>query len=135
MNWFKLSKDIIESTDHKKHPISKLWDGTTIYEVDGNDIRSRLCVDFTDGGHGYIYDFIPKDEIWIEPISNKEDEKAMVLHEVLEYILTKYCKWEHGKAHEITSNVEAVFRSIGIDNGSSKLPVNDISNCGTGDQS
>lgn len=40
-------------------------DGYKIYVVDGKWIRSNLSVCFSHGGHGFVHEFIPQNEIWI----------------------------------------------------------------------
>ncbi|MBN2127305.1 MAG: hypothetical protein JW703_02835 [Candidatus Diapherotrites archaeon] len=39
--------------------------GFKIYSVNGNWIRSNLCIYFDHGGHGLVYEFIPMNELWI----------------------------------------------------------------------
>lgn len=40
-------------------------DGFKIFAVDGAWVRNNLSVIFGHGGHGYVHEFIPLDEIWI----------------------------------------------------------------------
>ena len=47
-------------------------EGKDIFLVDGNKIRKAIDIDFTMGGHGLRYVYIPVDEIWID--SSNEDE-------------------------------------------------------------
>jgi hypothetical protein len=93
-----------------KQFFNKLWDGTQIYIVDGNFVRSKLFVDFVLGGHGYIYLFIPKNEIWIERTISQNDMKNNLTHEIIEYIFMKYLNYSYNRAHDITANVERVLR-------------------------
>lgn len=39
--------------------------GFKIYIVDGEWVRNNLSVVFEHGGHGYVHEFIPMDEIWV----------------------------------------------------------------------
>jgi hypothetical protein len=39
--------------------------GYKVYRVDGKWIRTNLCCYFGHGGHGFVHEFIPMDEIWI----------------------------------------------------------------------
>jgi len=41
-------------------------DGFGIYAVDGEWVRNNLGVLFEHGGHGFVHEFIPTDEIWVE---------------------------------------------------------------------
>jgi len=48
-------------------------------------IGDRLGVDFTGGGHYYVYwDIIPKDEIWVSKTLQGNDRKAYIVHEYIE---------------------------------------------------
>lgn len=40
-------------------------DGFRVYRVDGEWIRNNLSVIFGHGGHGFVHEFIPLDEIWV----------------------------------------------------------------------
>jgi len=43
----------------------KIEKGYRIYKVDGSWIRKNLCCYFGHGGHGFVHEFIPMDELWI----------------------------------------------------------------------
>lgn len=43
----------------------RIQDGLKVYAVDGKWIRNNLSVIFGHGGHGYVHEFIPKNEIWV----------------------------------------------------------------------
>lgn len=109
-----LRKYLVEKKNEKewKRWFETLWDGTKIYIVDGPYIRDNMYVDFTMGGHGYVYDFIPKDEIWLEEMLIKEDDSFDLMHEIYEYTLMKYVKGfeKYEKAHDASANVEKVVR-------------------------
>jgi uncharacterized protein len=113
VEWFKkreAKKADKETEDTWKVPFAELLDKTKIYVVDGNFVRSNIYVDFVLGGHGYIYDFIPKDEIWVEQVQNGADEQYNLTHEIIEYLLMKLCKQDYDKAHEFTAHVEDILR-------------------------
>lgn len=40
-------------------------DGFNIFAVDGEWIRNNLSIIFGHGGHGYVHEFIPLNEIWL----------------------------------------------------------------------
>jgi hypothetical protein len=57
-----------------------------VYLVNGQYIRDNIDIDFTQGGHGKVYKFIPENEIWIDrSLDTPEDKKATFLHELAEY--------------------------------------------------
>lgn len=40
-------------------------DGFKIYAVDGEWVRNNLHINFGHGGHGFVHEFIPLNEIWV----------------------------------------------------------------------
>lgn len=89
----------------------KLWDGTEIYVVDGPYVREQYFVDYVEGGHGYVYTWIPKNEIWIEDMMDPIDQALNLLHEIYEYTLMKYTKIKtYDEAHKDTALVESLIR-------------------------
>ena len=105
------------SSGKKKHdPSKKLKDTIYIYEVDGTEIRNHIDTDFTEGGHGYRYDYIPKDEVWIE---SEKDREATLIHEVVERLVTKDLKIDdYEEAHDdFALPMEQLFREILVKKG------------------
>lgn len=87
-----------------------LDDGTKVYMVDGKYVRGNIFIDFTQGGHGYVYpNFIAKDEIWLDN-SNKDEAEAVLLHELTERDLMKDKGMSYSEAHDISSAKEIKFR-------------------------
>jgi hypothetical protein len=58
--------------------------GVRVWLVDGCLVRSMLFQDFTQGGHGRVYPFIPHDEIWIDDDVAPDERKLILLHELFE---------------------------------------------------
>ena len=59
-----------------------------IYVVDGPYVRKTYTPDFNVGGHGYVHDFIPKTEIWLDSAVTDATEMAYTLaHELVERLL------------------------------------------------
>jgi hypothetical protein len=96
----------------EKEQIGKLTDGTTIYEVDGEYIRDNIDIEFTEGGHSFVYEWIPEDEIWVEKMKSKNDQREILSHEITEYTLMKYGKKEYDEAHGYASSAEAILRKF-----------------------
>ena len=44
----------------------KLENGVSVWIVSGRLVRSLFDIDFTAGGHDYVYEFVPENEIWID---------------------------------------------------------------------
>ena len=104
-----------EETSWKKYH-DTIWDGTKIYIVDGDYVRSNIAnkkengIDFVEGGHDLVYDLIPKGEIWVEHMINDHDEKMNMLHEIYEHTLMKHMKMPYEEAHNDTQTVERAIR-------------------------
>jgi len=71
----RLEKDIQHRapTKDRKFVVEGPWKmfvrkqaGLNIYAVDGEWVRSNLSVIYGHGGHGYVHEFIPVDEIWVD---------------------------------------------------------------------
>ena len=84
-----------------------------VYFVSGEAVRDRHKTDFSQGGHGYVYDWIPKLEIWLE--EEEKDEAAFILaHEYAEMILMRDRKMSYENAHPIASKIEKELRETGF---------------------
>ncbi len=81
-----------------------------VWVVNGEEVRGLFFVDFTEGGHGYVYEFIPKDEVWIDDDIDKEEVKLVLLHELHERRLMAKGKIDYETAHERSSKVEYYCR-------------------------
>jgi len=92
--------------------IHKLWDGTKVYLVHGKDIRDNYDTKWIGGGHGYRYDYIPKDEIWLEIQEDREDMKEILVHEITEYIFMRYEGKNYDDSHDIANIIEDTLRAI-----------------------
>jgi hypothetical protein len=44
----------------------KLESGLSVWVVNGRLVRSVFDIDFTEGGHDYVYEFVPENEVWID---------------------------------------------------------------------
>lgn len=93
--------------------------GFQIYEVDGEWVRNNLSIMFGHGGHGYVHEFIPHNEIWIDPyhydnnfyvcgclnIKNKKRATKEFIHDTILHEITEYEEMKKGKpfwkAHQI----------------------------------
>jgi len=78
--------------------------------VDGNLVRSWYKLDYVEGGHGYVYKWCPKNEIWIEKDVQRSEIPFLVTHEYLELRLMRDKKMEYDRAHDICSKVEFKLR-------------------------
>jgi hypothetical protein len=81
-----------------------------VWLVDGNLVRSYYKTDYTEGGHGYVYPWVPRPEIWIEDGVDHREMPFIVCHEYLERRLMRDIDMEYDPAHEICSKVEFDIR-------------------------
>ncbi len=81
-----------------------------VWIVDANVVRSLYKTDYTEGGHGYIYPWVPRDEIWIEDTLDSRELPFIVAHEYLERRLMRDEKLDYDTAHDICSRVEFHLR-------------------------
>src|SRR5438477_12528769 len=81
-----------------------------VWLVDGNLARSYYKTDYTEGGHGYVYRWVPKPEIWVEWAVDRRELPFIVAHEYLELRLMRDAGVEYDPAHEICSTVEFELR-------------------------
>jgi hypothetical protein len=91
-----------------------LQNGVLVELVDGEKVRDKYKTDYMEGGHGYVYKWIPNNEIWIENGLDEDEIPYIVLHEYTERTLMKIKKIDYDKAHEISSKVEWEKREEGF---------------------
>ena len=60
-----------------------------VWVADGRVIRSLYKNDYTEGGHGYVYPWVPKGEIWVEKVLDRRELPFIVTHEYLELRLMR----------------------------------------------
>jgi hypothetical protein len=81
-----------------------------VWLVDGNMVRCLYKTDYTEGGHGFVYRWVPKQQIWIEKDLDQWELPFIVSHEYLELRLMRDHGVEYDHAHEICSKVEFHLR-------------------------
>lgn len=81
-----------------------------VWIINGILVRQLFKTDFVEGGHGYIYQWIPNDEIWIEQDLKNDEIDFIIYHEFIELILMKDKKIDYQKAHEVAAKKEFEMR-------------------------
>jgi hypothetical protein len=81
-----------------------------VWIVDGNVVRSLYKTDYTEGGHGFVYPWVPSREIWIEKSLDPREMPYIVVHEFIEHRLMRDLKVDYDTAHDICSRVEFKLR-------------------------
>ena len=87
----------------------QLWktleSGVNVWIVDGRLVRSVFDIDFTEGGHDHVYEFVPHNEVWIDNDLEEIERPFVLLHELHERNLMSK-GWPYSKAHEDSSRIE-----------------------------
>jgi hypothetical protein len=83
----------------------KLETEVSVWIVDGRLVRSVFDVDYTEGGHDYVYEFVPENEVWIDNDLEEAERPYVLLHELHERNLMAK-GWNYSDAHEDSSKVE-----------------------------
>jgi hypothetical protein len=87
----------------------KLDDGVSVWIVSGRLVRSVFDIDFTAGGHDYVYEFVPENEVWIDDDIVDEERGYVLLHELHER--NRMAEgWPYEKAHAESSRLECHCR-------------------------
>jgi hypothetical protein len=83
----------------------KLASGLSVWIVNGRLVRSVYDIDFTEGGHDYVYEFVPEKEVWIDDDVEESERPFVLLHELNERQLMS--KGEtYDDAHAASSRLE-----------------------------
>ena len=78
--------------------------------VDGNLVRSLYRTDYVEGGHGYVYPWVPKGEIWLEQGVALGELPFVLAHEYTELRLMRDEGLTYDPAHAIAAKVEYALR-------------------------
>jgi hypothetical protein len=89
----------------KKYSNSKV----KIYVVNGFIVRGIFFIDFTEGGHDKVYNFVPKNEIWIDDALSSKELKFVLIHEAHEReLMNKGMSYDD--SHKDSSRIEYYCR-------------------------
>jgi hypothetical protein len=109
------SGDVSRMTEHgNKLPDGKdvhlqLWrklrNGVSVWIIDGRLVRSVFDIEFTEGGHDHVYEFIPSNEVWIDNDVEEQERPYILVHELHERNLMSK-GWLYDKAHANSSRLE-----------------------------
>ncbi len=87
----------------------KLYDGVSVWIVDGRLTRSVFDIEFTAGGHDHVYEWIPQKEVWIDDDITDVERPYVLLHELHERNLMEV-GMDYDHAHEHASKLELYHR-------------------------
>jgi hypothetical protein len=83
----------------------KLENGVSVWIVNGRLVRSVFNIDFTEGGHDHIYEFVPENEVWIDNDLEEAERGYVLLHELHERNRMAG-GWPYSRAHDESSHLE-----------------------------
>ncbi len=94
-----------EGKDVHERLWKKLENGVSVWIVNGRMVRSVFDIDFTEGGHDYVYEFVPENEVWIDDDIVEAERGYVLLHELHER--NRMANGEpYSKAHAESSRLE-----------------------------
>jgi hypothetical protein len=94
-----------EGHDVHERMWKRLENGVTVWIVNGRLVRSVFDIDFTAGGHDYVYEFVPQNEVWIDDAIEEVERPFVLLHELHERNRMSG-GWPYSKAHAESSRIE-----------------------------
>lgn len=104
MTIYKDESDIAKAKKNlRKTLLTRYSKKIKVWVVNGRTVRDLFFIDFTEGGHGYVYNFIPKDEVWVDDDMSVREFKPVLVHELHERkLMMKGMAYEpaHKKANE-----------------------------------
>lgn len=123
VNWYKLSKNHLDFPFN----LDSIWEkinalkinnnppfpksmgkinNIEIMLVDGDKIKKKNNIDYVEGGHDLIYDFIPEKQIWIDGNMSKKTIPHIVYHEFIERYLMENKEITYDEAHDVANEKE-----------------------------
>lgn len=105
----KVSKELTASlkTIPKEVYVHRLTDSASpqIWIINGELVRDLFFIDFTEGGHHFVYDFVPVNEVWLDNDLVPAEREFVLLHELHERYLM-FTGWTYVHAHNSSSYIE-----------------------------
>lgn len=83
----------------------KLENGVSIWIVNARLVRSVFDDDFASGGHDYVYEYVPENEVWIDDTLKAAERPYALLHELHERGLMQK-GMDYDRAHAQSSRLE-----------------------------
>lgn len=75
---------LIDPALFRKKLLKVLENGVKVWLVNGCLVRSVLDIDFTQGGHEYVYEYVPENDVWIDNDIEWQERGYVILHELHE---------------------------------------------------
>jgi hypothetical protein len=94
-----------DGADMHEEMWKRLENTVTVWIVNGRQVRSTFDIDFTEGGHDKVYEFVPVGEVWIDDAIILRERGYVLLHELHERNRMAG-GWPYSKAHAESSHLE-----------------------------
>ncbi len=95
----KIPKDIYRERIHKN------YDNILAWVINGEAVRDLYFIDYTEGGHHFVYPWVPLKEVWLDDDLGPEERNFVLLHELHErFLMAKGL--DYSKAHASSSAIE-----------------------------
>ncbi len=105
-----LRKKLLKKGSIPNFVVKKEWHlSHRLVLVDGRIIRQYVDPEFTQGGHEFVYPYVPKGEIWIERALHPKEIPFVLHHEIVERKLMRRGK-NYDMAHEYATVAEKEMR-------------------------
>ena len=98
-------QDLPDPATVHEHLWKKLENGVSVWIVNGRLVRSAYDIDFTEGGHDHVYEFVPQGEVWIDDAIEENERSFVLLHELHERNLMAK-GMPYSQAHAESSRLE-----------------------------
>lgn len=105
----KTNKLLPQNSEIHIRILRKIKNNVVVWLINGRLVRNALDIDFTEGGHEYVYDYVPKDEVWIDNDLKMHEMDFVLLHELYERNLMKD-GMSYNQAHARASKIETFCR-------------------------
>ena len=86
-----------------------LANGVQVWFVKGRLVRSVYDIEFTEGGHEHVYEYVPRGEVWIDDDIHEDERGFVLFHELHERNLMGN-GMDYDTAHDESSKMEQHLR-------------------------
>lgn len=84
--------------------------GRVVWLVNGQVVRDRVDVNFTDGGNPARYGYVPHGEFWLDHVETLKDLACTLFHEATETYMMEHFGYSYEGAHDRAADVEGKMR-------------------------
>lgn len=99
-----------DATKVRRDVWKTLPSGVIVWFVKGRLVRSVYDIEFTEGGHEHVYEYIPRGEVWIDDDIHEDERGFIVFHELHERNRMAD-GMDYDTAHDESSKLERHYRN------------------------